>query len=129
MSLIQLLDALKDPANTLSVGEKLIAGLSVALISMVVVYIILMLISGIITLLQKGANKPEKVSEVSVENTEVSTENSADDVSGIEELVAVITAAISAQSGTSASNIIVKKVIRSNNNKSSWENMKRMSIR
>ena len=122
MDLRQLLEALKDPSASVSVGEKLLAGISVAIISMIVVFIVLVLISGIISLLQRETKKTKnlnkEVERISGENSE---NNELDDIG---ELVAVITAAISAQIGKNADNIVVKKVIRSNNYKSSWENMK-----
>ena len=53
MSISQLLEALKDTNVSLTISEKLLAGVSVAVLSMVVVFIVLVLISTIISLLQK----------------------------------------------------------------------------
>lgn len=53
MNISQLLEALKDSADILTIGEKLLAGLSVTALSMVVVFIVLVIIAATISLLQK----------------------------------------------------------------------------
>ncbi|MFR3499498.1 OadG family transporter subunit [Paraclostridium bifermentans] len=122
MNISQLLEALKDPSASISIGEKLLAGVCVAILSMVVVFIVLILISLIIKILQVDRNGKQKnvanvepIQEASIENKN-SNEN-------IEELVSVITASIAAATGNSTNNIIVRKIQRTNNNKSSWERM------
>lgn len=122
MNISQLLEALKDPSASISIGEKLLAGVCVAILSMVVVFIVLTLISLIIKILQvdrsgkqKNVANVEPIQEASIENKS-SNEN-------IEELVSVITASIAAATGNSTNNIIVRKIQRTNNNKSSWERM------
>lgn len=122
MNISQLLEALKDPSASISIGEKLLAGVCVAILSMVVVFIVLILISLIIKILQVDRNGKQKnvanvepIQEASIENKS-SNEN-------IEELVSVITASIAAATGNSTNNIIVRKIQRTNNNKSSWERM------
>lgn len=124
MNISQLLEALKDPSSVLSLGEKLLAGVSVAILSMGVVFIVLVIIALIIAILQK--DRSEKNKEVSIttnieeHNNDVIEENSNDNT---EELVSTITAAIAAATGNSINNIIVRKIERSNNNKTSWERM------
>ncbi|MGL5651445.1 MAG: OadG family transporter subunit [Paraclostridium sp.] len=122
MNISQLLEALKDPSASISIGEKLLAGVFVAILSMVVVFIVLIIISLIIKVLQVDRSGKQKVvanleplQEVSI-NNKSSNEN-------IEELVSVITASIAAATGNSTNNIIVKKIQRTNNNRSSWERM------
>lgn len=122
MNISQLLEALKDPSASISIGEKLLAGVCVAILSMVVVFIVLILISLIIKILQvdrsgkqENVANVEPIQEASIENKS-SNEN-------IEELVSVITASIAAATGNSTNNIIVRKIQRTNNNKSSWERM------
>ncbi|OSB11780.1 OadG family transporter subunit [Paraclostridium bifermentans] len=122
MNISQLLEALKDPSASISIGEKLLAGVCVAILSMVVVFIVLILISLIIKILQVDRNGKQKnvanvepIQEASIENKN-SNEN-------IEELVSVITASIAVATGNSTNNIIVRKIQRTNNNKSSWERM------
>lgn len=122
MNISQLLEALKDPSASISIGEKLLAGVCVAILSMAVVFIVLVIISLIIKILQvdrtekqKNIANEEPIQEASIENKS-SNEN-------IEELVSVITASIAAATGNSTNNIIVRKIQRTNNNKSSWERM------
>lgn len=122
MNISQLLEALKDPSASISIGEKLLAGVCVAILSMAVVFIVLVIISLIIKILQVDRTEKQKtvvnvepIQEASIENNS-SNEN-------IEELVSVITASIAAATGNSTNNIIVRKIQRTNNNKSSWERM------
>ena len=117
MSISQLLEALKDTNISLTVGEKLLSGVSVAVLSMVVVFIVLVLISGIISLLQKMENKSLIINNIEkeTETTEIEEEGN------FEEVVAAITAAICAANG--GKKICVKKIIRTNNTKSNWESM------
>ncbi|MGL6105417.1 OadG family transporter subunit [Romboutsia sp.] len=117
MNISQLLEALKDTPVNLSVGEKLIAGFSVTVLSMVVVFIVLVLIAWLISLLQKEKEKEKETVETK-ENTSAEKED-------IGELVSVITAAICAATGNSSNNIVVRKIVRSNNSKSSWQSMKK----
>ena len=117
MSISQLLEALKDTNVSLTISEKLLAGVSVAVLSMVVVFIVLVLISGIISLLQKMENKSLIINNIEkeTETTEIEEEGN------FEEVVAAITAAICAANG--GKKICVKKIIRTNNTKSNWESM------
>lgn len=121
MNISQLLEALKDPSASISIGEKLLAGVFVAVLSMAVVFIVLILIACIIKILQFDRNKQESVSNV--EPVQEVLNNNANNDENIEELVSVITASIAAATGNSTNNIIVKKIQRTNNNKSSWERM------
>ena len=117
MSISQLLEALKDTNVSLTISEKLLAGVSVVVLSMVVVFIVLVLISGIISLLQKMENKSLIINNIEkeTETTEIEEEGN------FEEVVAAITAAICAANG--GKKICVKKIIRTNNTKSNWESM------
>ncbi|CEO07234.1 OadG family transporter subunit [Paraclostridium sordellii] len=129
MNISQLLEALKDPSSTLSTGEKLLGGISVAILSMGVVFIILVIIALIITILQKDRSSKTKVDINNL--TEVKNEDDEKKLNGddFKELVAVITASIAASTGNSTNNIIVRKIQRSNNNKSSWERMSQNTIK
>ena len=122
MNISQLLEALKNTNISLTIGEKLLAGASVAILSMVVVFIVLVLISGIISLIQKSENN--KIENKSVNINEVKKEPELIDIKqeiNSEEIVAAITAAICASNG--GKQIAVKKIRRTNNTKSSWESM------
>ena len=123
MNISQLLEAVKDPSSTLSMGEKLLAGVSVAVLSMAVVFIVLVVIALIIAILQRDVSK--KVKEDNIElikqkEDEIKEVNNNEDLG---ELVSVITAAIATTTGNSTNNIVVRKIQRSNNTKTSWERM------
>lgn len=121
MNISQLLEALKDTSTTISVGEKLIAGISVTLLSMTVVIIVLTLISVLISLLQREKQKPiQKNTNEIINNTVVEDVNNEEDDM---ELVSVITAAIAQATGRSSDSLIVRKISRNNNLQTSWQTM------
>ncbi|WP_250674147.1 OadG family protein [Paraclostridium ghonii] len=122
MNISQLLEALKDPSASLSIGEKLLAGVCVAILSMAVVFIVLVIIAFIIKILQFDRGNNQKTIS-NVQPTQEPLNNDTSKNENIEELVSVITASIAAATGNSTNNIIVKKIQRTNNNKSSWERM------
>lgn len=124
MNISQLLEKLKIDAASMPMGERLLAGFSTTLLSMVVVFIVLVLIAEIIKVVNAGPkDKKNKVVEIKVdENKEVSEEISTEDDN---ELVAVITAAISASSNK---NIVVKRINRTNNIQSNWEKTHNIEI-
>lgn len=125
MNISQLLEALKDSSVVLTVGQKLTAGLSVALLSMSVVFIVLAIIAAIIALLQKEKVKTNSI-DGSLDNIKsIDLEEEIDDTQDMGELVSAITAAILADTGNSTKNILVKKIVRTNNSKSSWESMQK----
>ena len=121
MNISQLLETLKDPTITLPIGETLLAGVSVALLSMSVVFIILLVITAIIKLLQSEKSQAKLKDSTEKETMTESNEFKKD--KSIEELVSVITAAIAASTGNSTNNIIVRKISRTNNSKTNWERM------
>ncbi|MDU1538497.1 MAG: OadG family protein [Paraclostridium sp.] len=123
MNISQLLEAVKDSSSTLSMGEKLLAGVSVAVLSMAVVFIVLVVIALIIAILQRDGSKKVKEDNIEVikqKEDEIKEVNNNEDLG---ELVSVITAAIAATTGNSTNNIVVRKIQRSNNTKTSWERM------
>lgn len=124
MNISQLLEKLKIDAASMPMGERLLAGFSTTLLSMVVVFIVLVLIAEIIKVVNAGPkDKKNKVVEIKLdENKEVSEEISTEDDN---ELVAVITAAISASSNK---NIVVKRINRTNNIQSNWEKTHNIEI-
>lgn len=126
MNISQLLEALKNPQINLSIGEKLLVGFSVAVLSMAVVFLVLVVIAGIISLLQKNSvdNQSNKINDGEIVNKDINIKEESTDTSqnqDMGELVSIITAAICATTGNSSNNIVVRKIVRSNNVKSSWE--------
>lgn len=124
MNISQLLENLKIDAASMPMGERLLAGCATTLLSMVVVFIVLVLIAVIIKIVNVAPeDKKNKVAEIKVDgNKEVSEEISTEDNN---ELVAVITAAISASSNK---NIVVKRISRTNNIQSNWEKTHNIEI-
>lgn len=123
MSISQLLEVLKTDITSMSIGEKLLGGCATALLAMVVVFAILVLISGLINVINATpVNKPSQEKKV-----EPAVHVFDEDVTAINdmELVSVITASIMA---TSSKNIVVKRIKRSNNTQSNWENVSYMDI-
>ncbi|MDK2565095.1 OadG family protein [Romboutsia sedimentorum] len=121
MNISQLLESLKDPSAALSIGDKLLGGFIVAILSMSVVFIVLVIIAAIISLLQREKAKPVTAQIVSSEP--LNMQKVINETQDMGELVAVITAAICAATGNNTNNILVRKIVRSNNSKSSWESM------
>ena len=130
MNISQLLEALKDPSSALSLSDKLLAGVSVAILSMGVVFIVLVIIALIIAILQTDrSNKKQEVIQTENAKGGMIEENQSADNDNTGELVSVITAAIAAATGNSTNNIIVRKIQRSNNNQTSWERMAKKTIK
>ena len=123
MNISQLLEAVKDPSSTLSMGEKLLAGVSVAVLSMAVVFIVLVVIALIITILQRDGSKKVKEENIELIKQKEDEKKDVNNNEDLGELVSVITAAIAATTGNSTNNIVVRKIQRSNNTKTSWERM------
>jgi sodium pump decarboxylase gamma subunit len=130
MNISQLLEALKDTSSALSLSDKLLAGVSVAILSMGVVFIVLVIIALIIAILQiDRSNKKQEVIQTENAKESMIEENQSSDNDNTEELVSIITAAIAAATGNSTNNIIVRKIQRSNNNQTSWERMAKKTIK
>ena len=124
MNISQLLEALKNPQMSLTIGEKLLVGFSVAILSMAVVFLVLVAIAGIISLLQK--NSEDKESSQANSPLNIKEENNIIPQSqDMGELVSIITAAICSATGNSSNNIVVRRIVRSNNVKSSWESVRK----
>lgn len=115
-----------DDGKNMSLGEKMKTAAMNTIIGIVVVFLMLILISFIISLfayipkIQQMFSKkkePKAIASVAVENTigQIEQKELVDDL----ELVAVITAAIAASQNTSTDNFVVKSIKRSKNN--NWQ--------
>lgn len=122
MNISGLLENLKTNIDTMSMGDILLGGLATAVLSMLVVFTILVLISLLIRVI--NTQPKEQVTQDS--NTakkddairEAIAQKAEEDLSNNTELIAAITGAIVAASGK---NIVVRRITRTNNNKSNWE--------
>lgn len=121
-----ILERFADPDLLLQMtaGEKFSAALITTGLGMGITFMALLLLWGIIIVMTKVLNPEKKASPVSVvekpapvEAVSVS-EDSEEGISG--ELVAVISAAIAASMNTSIHNIVVRNVVRSNNQAPAW---------
>jgi Na+-transporting methylmalonyl-CoA/oxaloacetate decarboxylase gamma subunit len=116
MKVNNILEVLKTDANSMSILEKLLGGIATAALSMVVVFIILLLISFIIRIINTSPLDNEIENKVNTNEKSNCNVEKKDEID--EELVSVITAAIIQSSGK---NIVVKRITRTNNNKTNWE--------
>ena len=131
MDLMQLIKAVEKPDVHVTMGETFFVGIAISLMSMAVVIVILSMIALMITLLTKLDNKstqtvkpkPESKAYEVVKKNEVIEEVQCEQIDNSEEIVAAITVAIAAAMGSSTSDIIVRKIVRTNNVKSRWENL------
>lgn len=123
-----LIDKLKTAIDSLTLGERIIGGLQVALFGMLVVFIILLCIMVGINLLYKFAGDSKKVPSTSI-STEETTMTEEDRVVAVEEygeLVAVISAAIANSLDTPIHNIKVKNITRIPDPTPPWGKYSRM---
>lgn len=117
MNISELLKTLKIDINSMTMSEKLLGGVSAALLSMMMVFIILVLIAFIIKII----NRDKKT--ISSNNQSLLSVDEAKFIDNEEniydsELIAVITAAIIASNDKE---IIVRRIKRTNNKVSDWE--------
>ncbi|SET81046.1 sodium pump decarboxylases, gamma subunit [Natronincola peptidivorans] len=132
MSLMERMKVASDLQN-MSMGEKMLGSIQVAIFGIAIVFLALLLLFVIITVLEKvlhGAEDKNKASvakkaEVSagpVKVEEAQEEEEVDDT----QLVAVITAAIAASLHTSTHNIVVRNIIRVPDTTPAWNKLGRM---
>ncbi|HSQ89684.1 OadG family protein, partial [Romboutsia sp.] len=100
------------------------------ILSMTVVFIVLVIISAIISLLQREkTNSKAEIQLTKSKDSDLGYQESSCENENMEELVSVITAAICVATGNSTNNIVVKKIVRTNNSKTSWESMAKNAIK
>jgi len=127
MENVSLLERLANPdlIQSMSMGDKVLASAYVAILGMVITFVALMILWGCIIVLSKyfGIKKPNKeVSEVKPKPAESKTvepvkdEKDGDD----EELIAVITAAVASSLNTTTHNIVVKNILRVEDQTPAW---------
>lgn len=109
-----LIERMKTAIDSLTLGEKVLGSLQVALFGMAIVFSILVFIMIAITLLEKfaGDSKKSPSRSISTEETTMDEKTSKEALVDYGELVAVITAAVAASLHTSSHNIVVKNITR-----------------
>lgn len=127
MANLGLLEKFANPEimMTLSSGDKMTASLMVTVLGMGITFAALLIIWGVISTMSKIMAPKPKNEPVVVQNT---PEPAAVAVSeeDDEELIAVITAAVAASMNTSIHNIVVRNIVRSNDNSTAWSNAGRV---
>lgn len=117
MDIVQLIDAIKVPNADISIIEKLVVGFTITILSMLLIYAMLAVMALVISF----ANRDKKSTGENIVETKKELEPLKVQEDNSEELVSVITAAIAASLGSSTQNIVVRRIVRTNNTKSSWE--------
>lgn len=106
--------------ETLTLSEKTLLILFVSGLGMAVTFAVLLFLWFAISVLTKilytGSKKPSKVEEIKTEVVSQASEEEEED----EVIIAVIAAALAASMNTSIHNIVVKNVVRVNDQSPSW---------
>ena len=124
MDTIELLAKFADPEvmKTLSLSDRLFAGLITTLLGMGITFVSLVILQFVMALTAKFAAPAPTVEEKTLPEEEpavpeVETANDIDD----EELVAAITTALAMQLKTSVSNIVIRNIERVEESASAWQ--------
>lgn len=122
--LLKMLQQDPESISLLTMSEKITVILFVAGLGMAVTFSVLVflwfsisLLSNVFKALDNKAAKPSKVEKV--ETTNATVEEAAEEEED-EELIAVIAAAVAASMNTSIHNIVVKNIVRTNDQTPSW---------
>jgi sodium pump decarboxylase gamma subunit len=121
---MDLINNLKDPVlvQSMSIGDKLTAGLMVTLIGMTITVLALLILWGAIVVMTKLiVKKPkEAIQVVKQEAPAVKAVVVNDDSEDQDELIAIITAAVAASLKTSIHNVVVQNIVRVPDETPAW---------
>lgn len=121
---MDLIKQLSDPAllETMTIGDKINAGLMVTLIGMSITFIALLILwTAIVVMTKLLVKKPKpEVAVVAHQMPAVTETQVAPEVEDDEALIAVITAAIAASLKTSIHNIVVQNIVRVPDETPAW---------
>ncbi len=118
-----ILERFADPnlMSQMTASEKFSAATITTVLGMGITFMALLLLWGIIIVMTKVLNQEKKASPVSVVEKPAPVEAISVQEEGVSgELVAVISAAVAASMNTSIHNIVVRNVVRSNNQAPAW---------
>lgn len=120
MKLTELLDIMSHDINSLTMSEKLMGCAVVTVLAMMIVFAVLVLISFVVSTMQKVLveKKPEPVKVVPA--AESAPAPVVEEENNDEEIVAAISSAIAASIGTSPSKIVVRKIERVSDAGTAW---------
>ncbi len=128
MENLNLLERFADPEliGGMTLGEKLLASGTVAILGMAITFVVLMVLWCLIIIMTKFVAKQKKeplqVAKAPTPSPQPAVETKEDN----EELVAVITAAIAASLNTSTHNIVVRNIVRVADSTPAWGRAGRM---
>lgn len=123
MDTIELLAKFADPEvmKTLSMSERMIAGLITTILGMGITFISLVILQFVIGLMAKlSGEKTEQKIEVVEKAVKADTASADADLMKDEEIVAAITTAIAVQLKTSVSNIVIRNIEKVEESTTAW---------
>ncbi|SHH47868.1 OadG family protein [Tepidibacter thalassicus] len=109
---MNLIDIMKNDIHILTNSQKIIGTLLVTGISMVIVFLVLIIISFSLNIMNRLICTQDKKETKKVNKNKDSKDN--------KELIAVISAVIAASLGTSTNNIVVRNIVRVKDEESNW---------
>ena len=123
MVLTELLSKFADPEviHTLSVTDKLIAGLVATILGMGITFTALIILQLVIVLMDKLSKRPAKTCPAALQSVESAAPLSEPVPSVNTELIAVISSVIALQMKTPVSNIVIRNIEKINNPSSAWK--------
>lgn len=122
MVITELLSQFADPEviHTLSVADKLIAGLVATILGMGITFTALIILQFVIVLMDKLIKQPQKHSTEKPQTVKSTKPSSDPDSSTNGELIAVISSVIALQLKKPVNNIVIKNIEKTNTPSPAW---------
>ncbi len=122
MAITELLSQFADPQviHTLSVADKLIAGLVATILGMGITFTALIILQFVIVLMDKLIKQPQKPCTEKPQTTKSTKPSSDPDSSTNGELIAIISSVIALQLKKPVNNIVIKNIEKINNPSPAW---------
>ncbi len=123
MPVTELLAQFANPEviHTLSLTDKLIAGLVATFLGMGITFAALIVLQFVIVLMEKLTNSPGKTDSEKSKIIKPATPIQDPTISADNQLIAVISTVIALQLKTSVSNIVVRNIEKIDNNPPTWQ--------
>ncbi|MDI9476687.1 MAG: OadG family protein [Natronincolaceae bacterium] len=133
---MNLLEKMKFSIDTMTMGEKLLAGIQVTVLGLIIVFAALAILYFAIVVMEGLMNKSQKVAEtvepgLCIDETanpgnKESMQTGGGNTNPNMELIAVITAAVAASLNVSAQDVVVKNIRRVQDSTPIWAKMGRI---